>query len=1065
MNISKFFIQRPIFATVLSIIIMLVGAMAMRILPIAQYPDVVPPSVSITATYPGADAETVAETVAAPLAQQINGVENMLYMTSTSTDSGTMQMNVSFAVGSDGNMDTINVNNRVQQALASLPSEVQAQGVQVNLKSGSMLMLVALTSPNGAYDRTYLQNYAAINLTDPLKQISGVGDAAVLGNSEFAMRIWLDPSKLAQYGLSPTEVKSAITYQNKAVPAGNLAASPQGSASPYTYTVSAGGRFNSADQFRSIILRTNSDGSTLRLGDVARIELGSSSYAVLSKMNGAGMAPITIQQQPGSNAVSTVNAVKVKMAELAEHFPEGMSYSIPYDTTQFINASIESVIHTFVEALLLVAVIVFIFLQNWRVMVIAMSVVPIAVIGTFAGMYALDFSINLLSLFGMILAIGIVVDDAILVVENVERLMTEDKTLSIFRATVEAMREVSGPVVATAFIMASVFVPVGFLGGLTGMMYKQFAVTIAISVAISAVVALTLTPALCVLLIRHVSEEKGNAIARVLRTPLDLFNKVFDKVTHLYMFLVRAAIRMWLASLLILVAVSVSAVWIYERNPSTLVPSTDQGMIMAPVMLPSASSLTRTEQYMDKVAAILRQDPSIQYVTEIVGYDLTTSSTNTARGAFFITLKPWSERSVTSTQMLGKIMGAGQQVQGGMVFAVNMPPIIGLSSMGGFSGYLQPYNGASSKELYQASLKVMQAAAKRPELAGVRTSFDVNVPSYRLNIDQEKATAYGIELSTIQNTLSGTLGNSFVNFFTYQNRNYRVYVQNDGDYRRSPEDLNRIYVSSNSGKLVPLSEVASLERTTAPSNVTRINVSSGALFQGSSAPGYSSIDALNAMNEVVTDTLGRNWGMSWTDTSYQETHAGSAASLAIVFGLVMVFLILAAQYESWAMPLAVMTSVPFAFLGAVVAIWLRGLEVSVYVQIGFLVVVGLAAKNAIMIVEFAELLRKERGLSIREAAIEAAHLRFRPIIMTSLAFIFGTLPLMMASGAGDTNSHHIGTTVVGGMLCVMLLASVFVPAFYSMIASTQHRLWGDRKSAHEQFDEDDASDAISLDKH
>lgn len=1061
MNISRFFIQRPIFATVLSIIITLIGAMAMRILPIAQYPDVVPPSVNITATYPGANAETVAETVAAPLAQQINGVENMLYMTSTSTDSGTMQMSVSFAVGSDGNIDTINVNNRVQQALASLPSEVQSQGVQVNLKSGSMLMLVALTSPNGTYDRTYLQNYAAINLTDSLKQISGVGDAQVLGGGEFAMRIWLDPSKLAQYNLSPTQVKAAISDQNKAVPAGNLAATPQGFTSPFTYTISAGGRFNTADQFRNIILRTNSDGSTLRLADVARVELGSSSYAVLSKMNGGGMAPIMIQQQPGSNAVSTVNAVKEKMVELSQHFPEGMSYSIPYDTTQFINASIESVIHTFVEALLLVAVIVFIFLQNWRVMVIAMSVVPIAVIGTFAGMYALDFSINLLSLFGMILAIGIVVDDAILVVENVERLMAEDKRLSIFKATVEAMREVSGPVIATAFIMASVFVPVGFLGGLTGMMYKQFAVTIAISVAISAIVALTLTPALCVLLIRHVGEEKSNVIARVLHKPLDIFNKVFDGITRIYMILVRAAISAWFISLPVLVAAGIAAVLIYGRSPSTLVPTTDQGMVMAPVMMPSASSLARTEQYMDKVANILRKDPAISYVTEIVGYDMTTSSTNTARGAFFITLKPWNERTETSNQLLGKIMGAGQQVSGGMVFAVNMPPIIGLSAMGGFSGYLQPYNGATSQELYQASLKVMQAAAKRPELSSVRTSFDVNVPSYRLHIDQEKATAYGISLSTIQNTLSGTLGNSFVNFFTYQNRNYRVYVQNDGEYRQSPEDLNRIYVSSSSGKLVPLSEVASLERTTAPANVTRINVTTGALFQGSSAPGYSSIDALNAMNAVVQDTLGRDWGMSWTDTSYQETHAGSAASLAIVFGLVMVFLILAAQYESWAMPLAVMTSVPFAFLGAVLAVWLRGLEVSVYVQIGFLVVVGLAAKNAIMIVEFAELVRKERGLSIREAAIEAAHLRFRPIIMTSLAFIFGTLPLMFASGAGDTNSHHIGTTVVGGMLCVMLLASVFVPSFYYMIASVQKHLWGNRKPMHEQFDDDQSSQVPS----
>ena len=1042
MNISRFFINRPIFATVLSIIIILIGAMAMRILPVAQYPEVVPPTVSVQAVYPGADAETVSETVAAPLAEQINGVENMMYLNSTSSDDGVMQMQITFAVGSDGDIDAVNVNNRVQRALSSLPSDVQTQGVQVSLKSSSILMFAAITSPTNEYDELYMSNYATLHVIDQLKQLDGVGDAQVVGGGEFAMRVWLDPTKLGQYQLTPTDVRNAISVQNNAVPAGNLGAPPQKEQGPYTYSISAGGRFKTADEFRDLILRTLPDGGVLRLKDVARVELGASSYGVRASLNSRPMAPILIQQQPGSNALHTSELVKAKLAELSKQFPKGLSYEVPYDTTLFINASIESVIHTFVEALLLVAVIVFIFLQNWRSTVIAMSVVPIAVIGTFAGMYMLDFSINLLSLFGMILAIGIVVDDAILVVENVERLLEEDPRRSVLDATIEAMREVSGPVIATSFIMAAVFVPVGFLGGLTGQMYQQFAVTIAISVAISALVALTFTPALCALLVKSKQEGHEDRPRGILGAPLRLFDRGFAKVTSVYLWCVRHVTRMWMLSLAVLVAVGALSVFIYERTPSTLVPETDQGVIMAIAQLPNAASLDRTEKYMSEVSAKLQQLPAVSYVTQIAGFDMLNSSTNSARGVLFILMKPWAERSMSVEELIGATMQFGAQTPGGQMMAFNMPPILGLSSTGGFSGYLQSYTGADAKTVYQASLKLMQAANSDdvPQLDRVFTLFDANVPSYRINVDKEKALSYGVPIESIYSTLSSTFGAGFVNFFTYQNRSFKVFLQNDGEYRKTPEDLNRIFVHGTGERLIPLSELVTMVRTQAPSSVNRFNVYPGALFQGSAAPGYSSGDALTAMNDTVQQVLGSDWGMGWTGTSFQESHQGNAATLAIIFGLIMVFLILAAQYESWTMPLAVMTAVPFAFFGAILAIYLRGLEASVYVQVGFLVVVGLAAKNAILIVEFAELQRRENGLSIFDAAVTAAELRFRPIVMTSLAFIFGTLPLAVATGASDTNSHHIGTTVVGGMVSVMLLASVFVPAFYCMIARAQHRL-------------------------
>ncbi len=1044
MNFANFFIKRPIFATVLAIILTLVGVISLRVLPIEQYPSVVPPSVSVQATFPGANAETVAQTVAAPLAEAINGVEDMIYMTSTSADNGLMTLEVSFNIGTDGDMNTVNVNNRVQSALSQLPDSVRAQGVKVEQRSTSILLLLALVSPEGDYNNVYMQNYATLNILDELRQIPGVGAAEVLGGGEFAMRVWMDPEKLAQYDLTPTEVATAIRAQNTEVPAGNLAGTPQGDPRAYTYTVNAGGRLSSADDFRNIFLRTNPDGSSLLLRDVARVELGASFYGVEARLDSATMAPIIINQQPGANALETADAVKAKIEELSGRFPPGLEYEVPYDTTLFITASVDTVVQTFIEAFLIVGVILYVFLQNWRFTVIAMSVVPVSVVATFAGFYMFGFSLNLLTLFALVLAIGIVVDDAILVVENVERVLAEDENISVRDATVMAMKEVGGPVIATSFIMAAVFVPVAFLGGFTGQIYQQFALTIAISVAFSALMALTFTPALSAVFIKHHKPgERESGFMHAFHAPLRWFDRGFSALTALFTRIVDVLVRRWVLALLLAAGFSYGSWWMFANTPTTLVPQTDQGIVLVSVQLPDAASLDRTNDYMDNVSQQIQEIPGVAHVAAVAGYDILTSAVNNARGVMFVSLVPWEERDLKVDHLIGQIMQIGALTPGGSAIAFNMPPIMGLSTTGGFTGYLQSYAGASPEELYQASVKVMQAANQHPALKQVFTTFNVNVPSYRADIDRQKALSYGVALEDLNATLSNTLGNGFVNYFSYQNRNFQVFLQNEDEYRRQPDDLNTIFVRGGDGERIPLSELVALERQLAPAVVSRFSVYLGAQFQGGPAPGYSSGQAIAAMNEVVQETLGDNWGMGWTGTAYQETSVGNTAALAVGFGILMMFLILAAQYESWSLPLAVLTATPFAFFGAVGGIMMRSLEVSVYVEIGVLVVVGLAAKNAILIVEFAELQRREFGKSIREAAVIAAELRFRPIIMTSLAFILGTIPLALATGASDTSSHHIGTAVSVGMASVAIIGSCFVPTFYAMIASVSD--WISRK--------------------
>ncbi|GHC20730.1 multidrug efflux RND transporter permease subunit [Kushneria pakistanensis] len=1043
MNISSFFINRPIFATVVSIIITLIGFMSVRGLSVEQYPQVVPPTVSVSASYPGASAQVLSDTVASTLTEEINGVQNMIYITSTSADSGQLSMSVYFNIGTDPDQATIDVNNRVQRALSQLPSEVQSQGVTVEQQSSSVLLFTALYSPNNEHDRLYLNNYANINILDEIRRLPGVGSAEVLGNQDFAMRIWLNPDKLAQYDLTPSEVSSAIQAQNTVVSAGKLNGEPQRKPGAFTYTVTTQGRLESAEQFRNILLRTNEDGSSLKLSDVARVELGSSSYGVIGRVNGSPIAPIAIYQQPGANALEVAEEVKTTLADMKKRFPSGLDYVIPYDTTLFIDASIEAVSHTFIEALLLVAVIVFVFLQNWRSTLVAMSVVPISVVGTFGGMYLLDFSINLLSLFGMILAIGIVVDDAIVVIENIERILEEEPDTTPMNAAFKAMKEVTGPVLATSFIMAAVFIPVAFISGMTGQMYRQFAITIAISVGISALVALSFTPAMSAIFIKRHNENEEPRWLKIVKKPFVWFNRGFDKFTSVFMACVGFLIRHFFITMAMFAGCCVLSWWLYSQLPEGLIPATDQGVVLSSVSLPTGSSVGRTDEYMQKLSSELEKIPGVDYVTSIPGFDILSGAANTARGTMFISMKPWSDRDITADELIGTIMQKGAAIPDGQAMAFNLPPIIGLSPTGGLTGYLQSLSGADSQQLYQASLKLMQAANQDPAIAQAFSTLDTSVPTYHIEVDRDKVQSLGVNIGDLNTTLSSTFGSSFVNFFTRQSRNFQVYLQSEDEFRQSPDDLNRVYVRGGDGQRIPLSTLVTMTRQQAPTTLDRYNVYPAAQFQISAAPGYSNGQAIEAIERIINDELGTEYSMGWTGEAYQQQNAGNAATIAIIFGIVMVFLILAAQYESWTLPLAVIAAVPFAFLGSVLAVWLREFDTSVYLQVGLLVVVGLAAKNAILIVEFAQQQRSQEGLSIVEAAKHAALQRFRPIVMTSLAFIGGTLPLALASGASEASRHHIGTPVVGGMITITILASLFVPATYVYIM--QGSEWASRK--------------------
>jgi multidrug efflux pump len=1038
---SKFFIDRPVFASVVSIVIVLAGLLALRALPISQYPEIVPPEVVVNATYPGASAQVISETVAAPLEQQINGVERMLYMRSTSTGSGTLSLSITFQIGTNPDQATINVNNRVQRAIALLPQEVQRQGVTVAKRSSSILQVIAMSAPGGRYDTVFISNYALINVIDELRRTPGVGDASLFGAADYSMRIWLRPDKLAQYNLTPGDVAAAIREQNAQFSAGRFGEEPQKNPPAFTYSVTTQGRFVDPREFENIILRSDEFGGALRVKDVARVELGSQNYAFSATFNGNPTVPIGVYLQPGANAIQVTKEVGATMDRLAKRFPEGLSYQVPFNTTRFVEVSIDEVITTFIEALILVVLVVFLFLQSVRATIIPLIAVPVSIIGTFAGMYALGFSINLLTLFGLVLAIGIVVDDAIVVLENVERIMRTEKKPPR-EAAILAMQQVSGPVVAIVLTLCAVFIPVSFLGGLAGELYRQFAVTIAVSVIISGIVALTLTPALAAILLK---EQHSEPIA-----PFRVFNRGFNWVTERFVGLVSFFLRHTFVSLAVVGAMVAVTVLLFLRVPGSLLPNEDQGYNFLVTMLPPAASLDRTKAVTAKVVEGVRKNPAVKDVVAFSGFDILSSAQKTNAGVAFVSLKDWSERkdpAQDARRTAPAFAALNADFRDGFVIGFNPPPIQGISTTGGFEFYLQDRSGGSLESLAQAAAKVVTAANQRPELRGVSTQFSTAIPQYRINLDRDKAKTLGVPITSIFDTMQSAFGSLYVNDFTLFGRTYRVSLSSESDFRRSPDDLRFVYVRADTGAMVPLNALVSVQRVVGPDTVDRFNIFPAAKIMGNPAPGFSSGQSLAAMQEVVSQNLSSDYTVGWTGSAFQEISTAGTGYQGFLFGLVMVFLILAAQYERWSLPIAVLTAVPFALFGAILAIWLRGIENDIYFQIGLVTLIGLAAKNAILIVEFASE-RHRDGLSIFDAAIEAARLRFRPIIMTSLAFILGVLPLAISTGAGSASRHSIGTGVIGGMIAATALAIIFVPLFFRLVTRTAEHSHEPAKPGH-----------------
>ncbi|MPY75038.1 MAG: multidrug efflux RND transporter permease subunit [Alphaproteobacteria bacterium] len=1023
---SKFFIDRPIFASVLSIVIVIAGLVAMRVLPVAQYPEIVPPEVVVSATYPGASAATIAETVAAPLEQQINGVENMIYMRSTSTGAGSLSLSVYFETGTDPDQATINVNNRVQRATALLPEEVRRQGVTVSKRSSSILQVLTMSSPDRRYDTIYISNYALINVIDELRRTPGVGDASLFGASDYSMRIWLRPDKVAQYNLTPGEIAAAIRDQNAQFAAGRFGEEPMSGDQAFTYSVTTQGRFADPREFEQIILRSDANGAALRLKDVARVELGSQNYSTVATLNGAPTVPIGVYLQPGANALEVADSVRDAMERMSQRFPDGIRYDIPFNTTRFIEVSVEEVVITFIEAIALVVLVVFVFLQSLRATLIPVIAVPVSIIGAFAGMYLLGFSINLFTLFGLILAIGIVVDDAIIVLENVERIMASEGKAPR-AAAIQAMEEVSGPVIAVVLVLCAVFIPVSFLGGLAGELYRQFAVTIAVSVVISGIVALTLTPALCAVMLKEGHSEPW--------LPFRWFNRGFDWLTGRFTSGTAFFLRHAVIAFAIVVAMLGATWWLFERVPGGLVPAEDQGFVFLVTSLPPAASLDRTLDITAKATEGVSKNPAVADVVTIAGFDLLSGAQRTNAGVSFINLKDWSERTdpKLDARNLAPAFGAlNAGFRDGVVIGFNPPPIQGMSTTGGFEFYLQDRSGGSLESLAQAAQRVVQAANRRAELSGVATTFSTGVPQYRIDVDRDKAKALGVPISSIFDTMQSTFGSLYVNDFTLFGRTYRVSLSSEDTFRQSPDDLRHVFVRSDGGTMVPLNVLVNASRIVGPDVVDRFNVFPAAKIQGAPAPGASSGQAIAAMQEVVSQTLSPDYTVGWTGSAYQELQTAGTGYQGFLFGLLMVFLILAAQYERWSLPLAVVTAVPFAVFGAILAIYLRGIENDIYFQVGLVTLIGLSAKNAILIVEFAAQ-RHRDGLSAFDAAVDAAKLRFRPIIMTSLAFILGVLPLAVSTGAGSASRHSVGTGVIGGMLAATFLAVLFVPLFFRLL--------------------------------
>jgi hydrophobe/amphiphile efflux-1 (HAE1) family protein len=1023
--ISRFFIHRPIFAAVISILIVLIGLVALSDLPIEQYPNITPPQIQVSTTYPGASAQIVSDSVAAALENQINGVEDMIYMYSQNSASGDLALSVYFNIGADVDKALNNVQDRVDLALSQLPEEPQKEGVIVKKETPTILLMIAVESPNGRYDEIFTSNYATIYVADEILRLQGVSDAKLINARDYSMRIWLRPDRMAQLGISASDVVNSIREQNADYPIGELGQAPTHTPVPLTLTVSGLGRLSTPEQFENIILRATPDGSTVLIKDVGSVELGASDYSVNGEMRGKSTALIAVYQEYGANALDVAGAVKKTMQRLYERFPPGMEYSIPYDTTIFIKNSIEEVEVTLYEAAGLVALVILLFLHSVRATVIPIVAMIVSIVGTFAGMHLLGFSLNTLTLFGLVLSIGIVVDDAIVVVENVDRNIRE-KGLSPKDAALKAMEEVSSPIIAIVFVLCAVFIPVAFLGGIAGGLYKQFAITIAISVVLSGIVALTLSPVLASLLLKK--NPKKNKYA-------DAFNRFLEKCTHGY-----STGAAWLIDRPILgiggfVAILLAIFMFFRIIPTSLVPQEDQGYLFAFANLPEGSSLDRADAVTRQAEPIAMHNPAVDNFISLTGFSLLENLNRTTVGTYFIILKDWKERKSSALKSDGVLKELSKQFYGiteAQVMPFVPPAIQGLGTVGGFEFWILNQGEGGPQDLQDTTNKFIEAAKKRPELSSISTAMQADCIQVFADLDRVKARALNVSIGDVYTTLQSFLGSIYVNNFNKYGHIFQVMVQSEPEFRSSLEDIGNIYVRSEAGDMVPLKALVTFNYSSGPDLISRFNTFPAAKIIGMAAPGFSSGQAMSAMEEVAKEILPLEMAYSWSGEAYQEKATGGTSLSALIGALVLVFLILSALYERWSLPIAVLLAVPFGILGALAAIWVRGLENDVYFQIGLVTLIALAAKNAILIVEFAILRRKE-GVGVREAVLEAAKQRFRAIIMTSLTFIFGVLPLVISSGAGAASRHSVGTGVMGGMILATTLGIFFIPLFYSML--------------------------------
>ena len=1043
MNISHFCIDRPIFASVISIVITLGGALTLFSLPIAQYPDVTPPQITVSATYPGASADVVANNVAAPIEQQVNGADNMIYMYSSGSSTGNYTLNAFFEIGTNPELAQVDVQNRVNLALPQLPQQVQSQGVQVQKKSNAFMMVISIYSPDQRFDPTYIANYANVYVLDTIKRISGANQSSIFGTPDYAMRIWLKPDRMAQLGITAGDVQNAVRAQNEQFAVGTVGQAPTGNPVEQSFAVTTTGRLATAAQFDNIIIRAASSGAAIvRLKDIGRAELGQKSYSNRTTYQGKPATIIAVYQQPGANALDVSKQVRATLAQLKTAFPEGLDYQIALDTTDFTRASIADVIHTFFEALVLVVIVVFVFLQSLRATIIPVLAVPVSIVGTAMGMAALGFSINMLTLFGMVLAIGIVVDDAIVVIENVERNMTVFK-LGPKDAAKRAMDEVSGPVIAIVLVMCAVFVPVAFLGGITGQLYKQFAITIAISVVLSGVVALTLSPALAAILLKPTHHEKKGFFR--------WFDKKFERMTAGYGRAVEFMIRRYVVGLIVFGVMIALAVMMGKSIPGAFLPPEDQGYLLGAIIMPDAASLDRTAAVGDKVTDYFMKQAAVSSITIVSGFSLLDSQNKNNAGTFFVGLRDFDERYKFSNireqnarAVLIKAYETFSKIQEGLVIPVNPPAIPGLGTTGGSEMWIESHGDGSIQELAGVVQDFMTKARARPELTGVTSTFNASSQQLLVNVDRDQAETLGVPVEEVYSAMQTMFGSLYVSQFNKDARLWQVIVQADPRYRLTPTDLDQIYVRSRSNNMVPIKAVMTYKYVTGADLITRFNNFPAVKITANAAPGYSSGQVIGTLKELAAQ-MPPGYAIGWSGEAFEEIKSGSTGNLVFVFGIIMVFLILAAQYEKWSLPFGVLMAVPFALFGALLAILLRGLNNDVYFQIGLTMLVALAAKNAILIFEFA-VLNREEGKTPYDAALTAATERLRPIVMTSLAFILGCVPLAIALGASQNSRHSIGTGVIGGMLGATAIAVFFIPMFYWGIESLGSRKGGGKET-------------------